>query len=71
MKAIGTKLALQAARVLIFLGSVMPVCAFQNSPAAAQTQKPAHVPVLLMQGQLGPVTPPWNESEIRGFFPGG
>ncbi len=44
MKAIGTKLALQAALVLIFLGSVMLVCAFQNSTAAAQTRKPAPKP---------------------------
>jgi len=42
MKAIGTQLALQAALVLIFLGFVLPVCMFLNTPAAAQNQRPAH-----------------------------
>jgi len=44
MRLIRAKLPLHVARVLICLASVMPVCTFLNTPAAAQTQGPAHRP---------------------------
>jgi pimeloyl-ACP methyl ester carboxylesterase len=35
---------------------------------AVAAAKPARAPVLLMAGQLDPVTPPWNKSELSKYF---
>jgi pimeloyl-ACP methyl ester carboxylesterase len=33
--------------------------------------KPSNVPLLLMEGQVDPVTPPWSDAELRRYFPEG